>query len=72
MVTAAYMTEHRAPPSTLKRVWDQDVIPLGINMAGAVEAALWRASERTRRQPLEAMMAAVACGYLLRGVLRRL
>ncbi len=72
MVTAAYMTERPPPPSALKRVWDQDVIPAGINLAGAVEGALWRASERARSKPWEAMLAALACGYLLRGVLRRL
>ncbi len=72
MVTVAYMTKRPAAPSTLKRLFDQQVIPAGINAAGRVEVALARASERARRKPFTAVLAAMACGYLIRGLQRRL
>ncbi len=71
MVTIAYMTKRPSPPSTLKRVFDQDVFAVAINLAGGVEGALMRASERARRKPVTALLAALACGYLVRGMQRR-
>ncbi len=66
------MTESQPAPGRLKRTVDQAVIPAAVNLAGRVEGALMRASERTRRRPATAMLAALACGYLVRETLRRL
>ena len=72
MVSMSYMTDQPPPPAPWKRVLDQEVIPLGINFAGRLEVALTRASERARRKPATALLAAMACGYLVRSAQRRL
>jgi hypothetical protein len=66
------MTERLPAPGRLKRGIDQTLIPAAVNLAGRIEGALMRASERTRCQPVTALLAALVCGYLVRGTLRRL
>lgn len=68
MVTKAYMLDKPPGPSEAQRWLDQVLVPGMVNAVAPVEAALYRVSDRARRAPLTALGAALACGYLLRGL----
>lgn len=72
MVSKSYMLEKKPGPSSLRVFIDQQVIPVGINMAGAVEGVLERVSVRTRQQPATAVGAALTTAMLLSMLSRRL
>lgn len=71
MVSKSYMTEKKSAPSGVQVFIDQQVIPVGINMAGAVEGLLERVAVRARKQPATAVGAAFTVAMLLSMVTRR-
>jgi hypothetical protein len=64
MVDRSYLLNRPPRPSGLKRYVDQEVIPLAIDAAGALEAVLERLSRRAAAQPLTAAAAAFGIGLL--------
>ena len=72
MVSKSYMLEKKRPPSELRLVIDQRLIPAAIDVAGAIEAALERVAVRARQQPATAVGAALTGAATLAIVTRRL
>ncbi len=72
MVNKSYMLEQKPPPSALKRIIDQDVIPVAINSAASVEMMLERVSVRTREQPVLALGTALTTAFAASFVVRYL
>ncbi len=72
MVSKSYMLAKKSPPSELRLVLDQQVIPAAINVAGAVEGLLERVAVRTRKRPATAVGAALTTAMLFSMLTRRL
>jgi hypothetical protein len=60
-----YMLARPPPPSEVKRLFDQQVMPVLINLAAAVEEALQRLANGTRRAPAASVGAAFAIGMVV-------
>ena len=72
MVNKSYMVATKPAPSEVKLFIDQQVIPVGINLAGSVEGLLERVAVRARAQPATAVGAAFTTAMLLSMLTRRL
>jgi len=65
MVSRTYLLHRPAPPSSLRRIVHQRVIPAAIDTAGYAESLIEIIAARTRRQPRLALGLATAVGYVL-------
>ena len=69
MIKPDYLTLKAGPPSTPKRVLDQQVIPVLIDAAGGLEAVIERWASRVRQAPARslgfALGASTLVGFLL-------
>jgi hypothetical protein len=65
MVSPDYLAGKTADPSRLKHVFEQRLLPVAIDAAGSVEAALEGVARRTRRQPAVALGLACSASLLL-------
>lgn len=65
MVSQSYVLEKPPPPSAAKVFFDQRVMPVAIDAAGAVEARVERLAGHARRQPIVAVSVAIGVGVLL-------
>ena len=70
MVTKAYELDRPPPPSPLMQWVDRRLVPATLNAAAPVEGVLYRLSDRARRDPIVALLGAVALGYLLQALRR--
>ena len=69
MVSAGYALDRAPPPSSFKRFVDQRALPVAIDVAGSVEAAVESAAQLVRRQPVAAVLIAAALGYAMANLL---
>lgn len=60
LIDRDYLLEKPSGPSAPKLFFDQKVVPLAVNMAGAVEVALVRAAERSGVRPSVIVSVSVA------------
>jgi hypothetical protein len=65
MISQRYLLEQPSPPSRLKNRFDQQIMPIAIDAAASVEAALAMLGERTRRQPSTTLAFMFAAGVVL-------
>jgi hypothetical protein len=65
MVSPNYALARPAPPSTVRRYFDQQVMPMAIDAAGELEALLEQLRQRTRRYPLTTLGLAACVGLVL-------
>ena len=62
MVDKSYMLERKPRPSPLKQYFDQTVLPVAIDAAGGMEAALERIAVSVKQRPALTLGAALAVG----------
>jgi hypothetical protein len=65
MVDRSYLLEHPAPPSAMKRYFDQVAIPAAIDHLALMESAANRIAHAARRTPLTALALALGGGIAL-------
>jgi hypothetical protein len=70
MVSSSYLVRKPAPPSDLKRFFDQRIMPAAIDGAARLDMGLVKISEQMRRNPAMALGLAVGMGVLLAAWLR--
>jgi hypothetical protein len=71
MVSPNYALARPAPPSALRRYFDQQILPVAIDAAGELEALLEQASLRARHYPLTTLGVAACIGLALSRLVRR-
>lgn len=65
-VPQEYMDARVPPkPSAAKVFFDQQILPVAIDIAGGTEVGLARLSDRAGRAPISALMASLLAGVLL-------
>jgi hypothetical protein len=71
MVSSSYLDRKPAPPSGLKRFFDQRVIPMAIDGAAGLEIGVASAGRHLRRNPAMSLGLALGMGILLALVVRQ-
>ena len=72
LISRSYLSKRPAPPSAVKVLVDQSVIPSLIDAAAAVEIQFERIAACARRTPLLGVAAAFGIGWTASRVLRSL
>jgi hypothetical protein len=70
MVSSSYLNRKPAPPSELKRFFDQRVMPMAIDGAASLEIGVASAGRRLRRSPAMSLGLALGMAVLLAFVIR--
>ncbi len=65
MVSSLYLHRAAAPPSDLKRFFDQRIMPVAIDGAACVDIGLAKVVEHMRRNPAMAIGLLVGAGVLV-------
>jgi hypothetical protein len=70
MISSSYLHRKPAPPSDLKRFFDQRIMPAAIDGAACLDMGLVKTGEQMRRNPAIALGLTAAMGVLLAAWLR--
>jgi hypothetical protein len=70
MVSSSYLNRKPAPPSELKRFFDQKIMPMAIDGAASLEVGVASAGRHLRRNPAMSLALALGMGILLAFVIR--
>jgi hypothetical protein len=65
MVSSAYLVRKPAPPSALKRFFDQRMIPAAIDGAGCLDMGITKVTREFRRDPKIALGLTLALGAVV-------
>jgi len=65
MIRSSYLVRESAPPSDLKRFFDQRIMPATIDVAAFLDISLARTAGQMRRNPVMALGLAIGLGVLL-------
>jgi hypothetical protein len=65
MINSSYLHRKPAPPSDLKRFFDQRIMPAAIDGAACLDMGLVKTGEQMRRNPAMALGLSAGMGVLL-------